>query len=251
MILAWLGAIVVGLSLGLLGSGGSILTVPILVYLLGQPDKVAIAGSLAIVGGISLVGAARYAYQRLVSWRHVAWFGIPGIGGSYLGAYVSKFVPGSVQLVVFALIMGLASYTMLRPAAVGSADGRHPLWLLLAGFIVGMVTGFVGVGGGFLIVPALVVLGGLAIYSAVGTSLVVIVMNSGGGFYKHFDLLHASHVAIDWRTIILFIVLGAAGSVAGNSLARRITPVRLRHIFGVFLIAMSGYILWHSLPLGL
>lgn len=251
MIYALLGAACVGLSLGLLGSGGSILTVPVLVYLLHQSPKVAIAGSLAIVGAISLIGAARYAHQRLVSWRHVLVFGLPGVGATYAGAWVSQFVPGALQLVVFAVIMGIAAWAMLKPPAPGSEEGRSEkplIWLIAAGAGVGVITGFVGVGGGFLLVPALVFLGGLGMHRGVATSLAVIVINSASGFYKQHAVVSSAGHAIDWRVIGLFILVGGAGSLIGNAIARRIPQHRLRQVFGVFLIAMCGFILWRTLP---
>jgi len=113
MLLAWMGAILIGLALGMLGSGGSILTVPILVYLVGEPDKLAIAESLAIVGLIALVGAVPYALKGLIDWRNVLFFGLPGMAGTYLGAYLSQWLPGVWQLGLFALVMLLASYTLV------------------------------------------------------------------------------------------------------------------------------------------
>lgn len=251
MIYALLGALCVGLSLGVLGSGGSILTVPVLVYILHQPPKLAIAGSLAIVGAIALVGALRYAHQGLVSWKHVLQFGVPGVLATYGGAWVSQFVPGSVQLVVFAVVMGLAAWAMLKPGTRGKDEERQekPLaWLISAGVGVGVVTGFVGVGGGFLLVPALVFLGGLSMHRAVATSLAVIVINSASGFYKQHAVVSAAGQSVDWRIIGLFILVGAAGSLAGNLLARRIPHRRLRQVFGVFLIVMCGFILWRTVP---
>ncbi len=248
--LTWLGALIVGLSLGLLGSGGSILTVPILVYVLGESPKLAVAASLAIVGSIALVGAASYARQRLVDWRYVLAFGLPGIVATYAGAWISHFVSDAVQLIVFAVIMGLASYTMLRPARA-SAEApppRHLAWLLAAGVGVGLITGFVGVGGGFLFVPALVILGGLSMHRAIGTSLAVIALNSASGFAGHFMLLAAGHVAIPWGEIALFAAVGTAGSLAGNYVGRRLAHASLRRAFGVLLIGMCGFVLWRTLP---
>lgn len=250
MIYALFGALAVGISLGLLGSGGSILTVPVLVYLLHQPPKQAIAGSLAIVGAIALVGAVRYASQGLMSWRHVLLFGVPGVVATYGGSWISQFVPGLVQLVVFAAIMGLAARAMLRPPRLsGDAGGEHALvWLIAAGIGVGLVTGFVGVGGGFLLVPALVMLGGLSMHRAVATSLAVIVINSLSGFYKHADLLTGAGQSLNWHIIGVFILIGAAGSLVGNVVARRIPQRGLRRAFGVFLIVMCGFILWRTIP---
>ena len=250
MMYAVLGALVVGLSLGLLGSGGSILTLPALVYLLHQPTKEAIAGSLVIVGAIALVGATHYAWQRLVSWRQVLLFGTPGVIATYGGAWISQFASGVVQLLVFAIVMGLAAVLMLRPPRLtDETHGERAIpWLIVAGVGVGLLTGFVGVGGGFLLVPALVLLGGLGMHRAVATSLTVIVINSVSGFYKHHELLSSAGHALDWHVIGLFILIGAAGSVAGNIVARRIPHHRLRQVFGVFLIFMCGFILWRSIP---
>jgi len=255
LIFALIGALCVGLSLGLLGSGGSILTVPVLVYMLHQSPKIAIAGSLAIVGAIALIGAIRYAHQGLVSWRHVLLFGLPGVFGTYGGAWVSKFVPGSVQLVVFAVVMALAAWGMLKsPVKMPSDDDNQgsaekPLfWLILAGIGVGIITGFVGVGGGFLLVPALVFLGGLPMHRGIATSLAVIVINSASGFYKQFNVITSAGHSLDWRIIGLFILVGGVGSLIGNTIARRIPQRRLRQVFGVFLILMCGFILWRTVP---
>ena len=251
MILALIGALCVGLCLGILGSGGSILTVPVLVYVLHQSPKVAIGGSLAIVGAIALIGAARYAQQRLISWRHLLLFGVPGIFGTYGGAWVSKFVPGAVQLVVLAVIMLIASWAMFKPPRFhddAASTGKPVVLLIAAGLGVGIVTGFVGVGGGFLLVPALVFLGGLGMHRAVATSLAVIVINAASGFVKHHAMLSAAGQALDWRVIGLFILIGGAASLIGNYAARRIPQRRLRQVFGVFLIVMCGFILWETVP---
>ncbi len=127
MIFAWIGAALIGLSLGLLGSGGSILTVPVLVYLVGEPEKLAIAESLAIVGGISLIGAIPYALKRQIDWRSVLWFGGPGVVGTYLGAALSVYLSGVVQLLLFAAVMLLAAVMMFRPSKVpGEGAALHP-----------------------------------------------------------------------------------------------------------------------------
>lgn len=248
--LTLLGALVVGLSLGLLGSGGSILTVPILVYVIGEPAKLAVAVSLAIVGIIALIGAASYARQRLVEWRHVLHFGVPGIFATYAGAWFSHFVSGAVQLIVFAVIMGLASWTMLRPArpAADAPPQRHFAWLLAAGVGVGLITGFVGVGGGFLFVPALVILGGLSMHRAVGTSLAVIALNSASGFIGHYAQLAAGNIRVPWAEIAVFAAIGTAGGLAGHLVGSRLAPGSLRRAFGVLLIAMCGFVLWRTLP---
>ena len=250
MLLALLGAVLIGLVLGLLGSGGSILTVPVLLYLVHMPDKLAIGSSLGIVGGISLVGAVPYARQRLVQWRWVLWFGIPDMAGAWAGAWIAKFLPGEVQLLIFAAVMLTAAVMMLRRRATEAAEPRrHVLWKIMPiGFGVGVLAGVVGVGGGFLIVPALVLLGGLDMRHAVATSLVVIMLAAFTGFVRHLLSLSAQGLHVDWRIIGLFVLVGAAGSLAGNQFARRLPQALLRRIFGVFLFAMAAYVFWHTLP---
>ncbi len=249
-IMAWPGAIAIGISLGLLGSGGSILTVPVLVYLVGQDEKVAIAGSLFIVGSIALAGSLQFIRAGFVNWRTVATFGLPGMAGTYLGAAIAAYVSGLTQLTLFAVVMLLASYLMLRPIKL--AEGSHApraLWKIASdGLVVGIITGLVGVGGGFLIVPALVLLGGLSMHHAVATSLVIIALKSYSGFYKYLDVLGEQGLSLDWPVLGLVTVLGIAGSIVGSRLARRVHQDRLKRWFGYFLIVMGIYILARSLP---
>ena len=249
-IMAWPGAIAIGISLGLLGSGGSILTVPVLVYLLGQDEKVAIAGSLFIVGSIALAGSLQFVRAGFINWRTVAIFGVPGMAGTYLGAAIAAYVSGLTQLALFAVVMLLASYLMLRPIRL-SETVRAPraLWKIAGdGLAVGIITGLVGVGGGFLIVPALVLLGGLSMHHAVATSLVIIALKSFSGFYKYLDVLGEQDLSLDWPVLGLVTVLGIAGSFVGSRLARRIHQDRLKRWFGYFLVVMGIYILARSLP---
>lgn len=249
-LLAWPGAIAIGISLGLFGSGGSIITVPVLVYLIGQDEKVAIAGSLFIVGNIALAGSLQYLRARLIHWRNVFVFGLPGMAGTYLGALIAAFVSGIVQLALFAMVMLLAAYMMLRPARVRvMPDQRRKSWKIAAdGLVVGVITGLVGVGGGFLIVPALALLGGLTIHSAIATSLVIIALKSYSGFVKYLDVLEQQQLALDWSTLALVSALGIAGSFAGARIADRMPQDRLRKGFGVFLTIMGVYILLRSAP---
>ena len=252
LILALLGALAVGLTLGLMGSGGSILTVPVLTYVVGQDDKVAIAGSLGIVGAISLVAAVPYARRGLVDWRSVVWFGLPGMAGAWIGAALSKHVAGSVQLLAFALLMVVAATLMLRKAPqAGAAEGRPRRSVLkigAEGLVVGVITGFVGVGGGFLIVPALVLLGGLPMNIAVGTSLLVIAAKSFAGFAKYLDVLEAQHLQLDWQVMGLFAAAGIAGSFGGAALSSRIPQAALRRGFGLFLLVVAAWILARNWP---
>ncbi len=244
------GAIAIGISLGLLGSGGSILTVPVLVYLIGQDEKVAIAGSLFIVGSIALVGSLQFLRAGLIQWRSVLVFGLPGMAGTWFGAYLAGWVPGITQLALFAIVMLIASWLMLRPPDLESASSEpREAWKIAGdGLVVGVITGLVGVGGGFLIVPALVLLGGLTMRQAVATSLVVIALKSFSGFYKYVDVLAQQGLELDWRTLILVTALGIAGSFAGSHFAKRVPQEKLKKGFGYFLIVMGIYILIRSVP---
>lgn len=248
--LALIGAVIVGVSLGLLGSGGSILTVPILVYLVGQPEKVAIAGSLAVVGGIALAGAIPWALRGGVAWRSVLWFGVPGMAGTVLGAHLSRWIAGEVQLLLFAAVMLVAAWRMARAAPVSdaSATSRSRAWLAVDGAGVGLITGLVGVGGGFMIVPALVLLGGLPMHRAIGTSLWIIALNAFSGFAKHLWVLDDAGLSLDWTLLGLFTAVGAVGSFAGQRLAARVPQALLRRGFAVLLVLMGLFIVGRELP---
>ncbi len=253
-IFAWPGAVAIGVSLGLLGSGGSILTVPVLVYLIGQDEKVAIAGSLFVVGTIALVGSLQFLRAKLVDWHNVLVFGLPGMAGTYIGAALAAYLSGIMQLTLFAGVMLLASWFMLRPIDLGSGGAHEPraTWKIAGdGLGVGVLTGLVGVGGGFLIVPALVLLGGMAMHRAVATSLVIIAMKSYSGFYKYTDVLEAQNLELDWNTLLIVTGLGIAGSLAGGKLANRLPQNTLKKGFGIFLIVMGIYILIRSAPAAL
>jgi len=246
MIWAWIGALLIGITLGLLGSGGSILTVPMLVYLVGEPEKVAIAESLAIVGIISFFGCLPLAIKKRVHWRSILYFGLPGMLGTYGGAFLAKFVSGNIQLLVFAATMLIASVMMFRDDAKEKVVKQQPVqkvWeLILEGLSVGVLTGFVGVGGGFIIVPALVLLGGLPIHLAVGTSLAIISMNSLTGFIKYLDVLGDLELTIHWHMIVIFSIIGIAGSIVGKKVRNKVPQQRLKKGFAVFLVIMGVYI---------
>ena len=249
-LLALPGALAIGLSLGLLGSGGSILTVPVLIYLLGQDEKTAIAGSLFIVGSIAAAGGIQYLRTGFVHWRSVVVFGLPGMLGTWIGAMIAAYVSGMLQLALFAIVMLLASWLMLRPPDLEHADreARATWKIAIDGLIVGIVTGLVGVGGGFLIVPALVLLGGLSMHQAVATSLAIIALKSFSGFIKYLDVLEQQSLALDWTTLLVVTAIGVAGSVVGSRLARRLPQEKLKRGFGLFLIVMGIYILARSAP---
>jgi uncharacterized membrane protein YfcA len=243
LLAALLGALAIGLSLGLLGSGGSILTVPVLHYLLHQPEQVAIGGSLLVVGLIAAAACVPYAMARQVDWRNVLWFGLPGMLGAWLGASLARWVPGPAQLVLFAVVMLVAAWQMLRNAPVATGDDRpHRIAIIAGGTAVGVLSGLVGVGGGFLIVPALVMLAGVPMSGAVGTSLAVIAMNSFTGFGKYQQVLEARGLALDWHALLLIAAIGVVGSFAGNRLGRRLPQASLRKLFGIFLVLMGLFV---------
>lgn len=250
MAFAFIGALLIGLSLGLLGSGGSILTVPVLVYLVEQDPKVAIAGSLMIVGIISLFSAIPYARQGLVNWRTVVLFGIPGMVGAVIGAWAAHYVSNAVQMLIFSSLMLMAAWLMFKPVKLDGVEQKERAMskIALDGLIVGAVTGLVGVGGGFLIIPALVLLGGLSMRLAVGTSLVIITIKSFAGFVEYLQVLKALELSLDWNIIWIFSAIGVAGGWLGHRLSNKIDQASLKKGFAVFLILMGAFILFKNLP---
>jgi uncharacterized membrane protein YfcA len=250
LLYALLGAVLIGLSLGLLGSGGSMLTVPVLVYLAGEPPKLAIVEGLAIVGFIALAGAVPHAVQRNVDLRSVVFFGLPGMAGAYAGSAVARHVPGAVQLIIFAGVMLAAAAAMVRGRPDVPHDDRpHPAWrVALPGLGVGLLTGLVGVGGGFLIVPALVLLLGVPMRPAIGTSLVIIALNCAAGFAKSLHVLADNGLSVNYRLVILVTAIGIAGSFAGHRLGQLVPQEALRRGFAGFLVLMGAFILWRELP---
>ena len=238
-------AALVGLSLGLLGGGGSILTVPIFVYALGYAAKPAIAMSLAVVGMVALVGALRHWRAGNVRPRVALLFAAAAMPGSFLGARLGAYVSGAVQLISFAVVMLLAAYFMLRPARLDeNTPAPQPMPLLkigAMGLAVGVLTGLVGVGGGFLIVPALVLLGRVPMKPAVGTSLLVIAMNSAAAFTGYLG-----QVEIAWAPMALFAAVATGGILVGARLSRRVPAAQLQRAFALFLVAMGGFILYQN-----
>jgi uncharacterized membrane protein YfcA len=242
-------AAVIGLSLGLLGGGGSILTVPVLVYVLGFGAKPAIAMSLPIVGATSLVGVVGHWRAGNVHLRTALVFGGIAMVGSYLGARLAVFLTGTVQLLTLAVVMLAAAASMLRsrPAREASgvpdaADAWRPTATIVAvGLVVGVLTGIVGIGGGFLIVPALVVLGRVPMKQAVGTSLLVIAMNSAAGYAGY-----AGTVDVPWGFLAAFTGVAIAGILAGTYLVRFVSAAALKRGFAMFLLAVGGLMLYQN-----
>jgi len=251
MLWTWAGALLVGISLGLLGAGGSILTVPVLVYLAGEPEKLAITSSLAIVAAISAAGALPFALRRDISWRCVGLFGLPGMLGAAVGARVAHGMSAAVQLSIFALVMLWAAVGMLRKRderAAGTAAVPRRAWLRVVaeGGAIGALTGVIGVGGGFLILPALTLLAGLAMRAAIGTSLVIIGLNAAVGFVAHLVADQSQLRQLDPVLLGTFITIGVAGSFAGQYVGGRLPQQQLRRVFGVLLCALAAFILWQQ-----
>lgn len=233
-------SLLVGVALGALGGGGSILTVPILVYVAGLEPKQAITTSLLVVGATSAAGAITHARAGRIRWRTGMLFGAGGMAGAFGGGILGGYIPGKVLLICFALMMVATSLAMLRgrrtpPARTGDiAVGRA----LIDGVVVGLATGLVGAGGGFLVVPALVLLGGLPMTAAVGTSLIVIALKSFAGLAGYL-----TSVSIAWDLAIGVTAAAVLGSVAGGWLAGRIPELQLRRVFGWFVLVMGGFVL--------
>ena len=247
--MVWFSAFIVGICVGLLGSGGSILNIPILIYLAKESEKVAIAESLVIVGLIALFAAIPYARNHLIVWRSVLLFGIPGMVGSYIGASLSKYVSSVFQLTFLAIIMFIAAYFMFRPHQTRPYLSNRKNWKMInEGFLIGILTGLLGVGGGFLIVPSLILLGGLRIHKAVGTSLVIIAMKSSTGYLRYHDVLASLGLSFNWKLIWMFTGLGIAGSFVGSFISGKISQSTIQRVFAVSLILVGTYMLLNNIP---
>jgi uncharacterized membrane protein YfcA len=258
-------ATVVGISLGLIGSGGSILTVPILVYVMGVNPVLATAYSLFIVGATSLVGGVQSSLHKNVDFKTVLVFGLPSIAAVYatrmwLVPYIPAelFTVGSFVvtksiglMLLFALVMIFASVSMILPSMDKAVDENIPLsynypMILLEGALVGVLTGLVGAGGGFLIIPALVLLAKLPMKLAVGTSLFIIAAKSLVGFIGD---LQGSQV-IDWKLLGAFTAFAVAGVVIGLLFSKKIHGEKLKRGFGWFVLVMGIYIVVKEIFLG-
>ncbi len=261
MFQAILGALLIGLTLSVFGSGGSILTVPVLMYLVGMEPQMAIASSMLVVGGIAFMGSLSFIKRKEISWPHVFLFGIPGMIGTYLGAWLTVLANAKIQLSVLIVLMIIGAYMMWRnkkptapeetkkdgTASTTETNNLNVAKVILDGLVVGTITGFVGVGGGFLIVPALVLLGGVSFSLAIGTSLIIIAMKSFVGFYKYFDLMTIQGFSFDWLVIGIMIVGGFTGSLIGNVVNKHLPKATLQKGFAVFLIVMAAFILIKSI----
>ncbi len=257
-LLGYFAAILIGLSLGLIGGGGSILTVPALVYLLGTQPLTATSYSLFIVGATSLVGGLQKYRHGMVNVQAAIVFGIPSIVAVFLTRmYLVPALPEIMFnvgdfivtkdifiMLVFAILMVAASFSMIYQARISNQNPDDeelkfniPL-IILEGSVVGVLTGLVGAGGGFLIIPALVLLTKLPMKIAVGTSLIIIALKSLIGFLGDLQ-----HIAMDWVLILSFTGLAVAGIFVGNKLSHGIDNAKLKKAFGWFVLVMGIYIL--------
>ncbi|KOP23314.1 permease [Hapalosiphon sp. MRB220] len=234
----------VGVSLGLVGSGGSVLAVPILIYVMGVAPKSAIAMSLVIVGVVSLIGAIPHWQQGNVNLKTVALFSPTAMLGTYLGARIGSLpmITPTFQLICFAVLMVVGAILMIRNEDSSDFDHEHQLnyqWLAIPieGLGVGILTGFVGIGGGFMIIPALVLLGKTPMKEAIGTSLVIISLKSVTGFAGYFG-----NVPIDFHLMMFFTLAAILGTLAGAYFTQIIQTKRLETGFGLFMIAVAVFI---------
>lgn len=244
-ILGYALALLMGLALGTLGGGGSTLTVPILVYVMGFGAKQAIAMSFPVVGAASLAGALTHAREGRVRWRTALILGPAAMLAAFISArFLSPLMSGSAQLAFLAIVMMSASISMFRTAGRTVAEDAIPrgvAWLVPIGLGVGIITGLAGVGGGFLIVPALVLFAGMHIKQAIGTSLLVIVLNTAAGFVGY-----AGQVEIAWGTVVIFTAVALCGILLGARVVRAATPSQLKRAFAIFLLVVGAYVFYQN-----
>lgn len=246
-------AICIGISLGLIGGGGSILAAPVLIYVMSVPAKSAFAMTLVIVGVASLIGAIPHWRQGNINPKIIALFAPASMLGAYLGARIAAlpFITPTIQLVTFGVMMLIAAITMIRKGASKSENpldktehsDHHtviPKWLAIAleGLAVGTLTGFIGIGGGFLVIPALVLLGKTPMKEAVGTSLIILALKSVTGFAGYFG-----HVPIDWNLLLSFTIASSAGILLGSYLNQFVSAKQLEKGFGYFVLAVAVFVL--------
>lgn len=257
-VLGYLAAILIGISLGLIGGGGSILTVPVLVYLFGINPLLSTSYSLFVVGSTSLVGAYNNYRKRLVSVKTALLFGLSSISTVYITRkWILPSIPNDLfhigdflvtksllTMLLFAVLMLFTSIAMIKSRRALSGDDKGPEKafnvpkLLLFGVLIGLGTGLLGAGGGFLLIPTLVLIVGLPMKRAVGTSLLIIALNSLIGFTGDIG-----HFAIDWIFLAKISLIAIAGVIIGGLLAKRIKGENLKKGFGWFVLAMGIYII--------
>ena len=255
----YISALIIGISLGLIGGGGSILAVPVLAYLFSVNEKVATAYSLFIVGASALVGGWKQHLKGYVDWRTALVFGVPAIiGVTLVRHYLVPILPDVLfemrdfqftrrmgMFGLFAVLMIPAAFSMLKPRKqankknAGKVQYNYPL-ILLEGLVVGGITGMIGAGGGFLIIPALVILANVEMKVAVGTSLIIIAFKSLMGFF----LGDALTMEIDWTFLAIFTNISLAGIFIGSYLGNFIDGQKLKKGFGYFIFVMAVFIFY-------
>jgi uncharacterized protein len=236
-------AALIGLSLGLLGSGGSIVTLPVLVYVARVPAHEAVGMSLLIVGTTSALGSLINLWRRNFDLRAAIFFGASGIVGAFIGSKFTHLVSAQVLLLCFGALMLVVGIRMLQVTeAVRPGALCRPLRCFVTGVVVGFLTGFLGVGGGFVILPALVLFAGLEMKTAVGTSLAVIAVNSLAGL-----LGQVRYVQFDWVLTLAFLSTAAIGMIGGLILARRISSGSLRRAFAFAIVALGIFLIVKNL----
>lgn len=240
--------LLIGAILGLVGAGGSIIAVPALVYGVGLSPKEAIPSSLIVVG-LAALTAVLPRLRRQVDWTTAVTVGVAGIPAAWLGAAVNKMLPAHVLLLAFAVLMVLSAWRMLAGAKKpsGASPGvrhahTHLLKALGVGVVVGFLTGLLGIGGGFIITPALVLLLGLSMNRAVGTSLVIIVINSAAGFTAH---LHDT--TLNWPVVVTFAVAAIAGSLVAARYATRLPDRVTKVTFAILILAVAAFVATQSI----
>ncbi len=242
-------ALLIGLILGLVGSGGGILAVPVLVYLFGLDTMVATVYSLFVVGISSAVAGVRYWQRREVEWPIVLRFGLPAVCsiiftkrvllplipqeiGVFGGVVVTK---SFLIMLLFAILVLISGFSMLKREKVAKPTRNYPMyWLSILGLVGGLITGLMGAGGGFVIVPAVVHIGRLTMKTAMATSIVIIAFNTLLGFLGSF-----SSIAIDWPFLLSLTAISVAGIYLGTALSSRLSNQHLKHIFGWFVLAVG------------
>lgn len=244
----------IGVSMGLLGGGGSVLAVPVFVYVLGVPPKPAIAMTLIVIAAVSLIAALYHWRAGNLNFKTALKFGAAMVPGSYLGAKAAAlpFITGEVQMALLAVVMLVAASFMIYRSLRGlpaeeNLFGFYPkplcrrcgLWMMTEGLGVGLLTGLVGVGGGFAIVPALVLLGNTPMREAIGTSLLVIAISAAAAFTGYLG-----QVSLDIHLMSVFTIIAGGGALAGALLTRVLHPMQLQRGFAYFLALVAVFILW-------
>jgi uncharacterized protein len=239
-------ALLVGASLGLLGGGGSILTVPLLHYVFGHSVHAAVAGSLLVVGLTAAAALVPHARAGRVRWRTGLGFGAASMAGAYAAGKLARHLPPAVLLTGFAVVVVATAVAMLRrrPPPTGTTPRPvRPGWIVVEGLAVGAVTGLVGAGGGFLVVPALALLAGLPMPQAIATSLLVIALKSFAALAGA-----AGQVSLDLPLLGAIAAIAIAGSVIGGRLVARVPAARLQAGFGWFVLTMAAVVLAQQAP---